>query len=256
MVSAPLFARLLFLAIIIMLAVAACDGKDKETFSFVGIQPLVNGYHYEGWAFIKDSPISTGKFNVDVDGNLVHLDGRVIDNREFDTGTDLSSATVLFVTIEPPGDDSIPSKSHYLAGDVANLSAELSVGHITAIGHNFTTASGLYILATPSNFGDSQEFSGIWYLRLSSGLPTKTLELPTLPQGWKYEGWVVIEGIPVTTGKFIAPAAEDLAAPYSGPQEWPPYPGEDFLENPPFGLSFPIDIRGDPYLYLHRTFSR
>jgi len=41
----------------------------------------------------------------------------------------------------------------------------------------------------------------------------------------------------------VNPAAPDLAAPYSGPQSAPPFPGEDFLRDAPAGLIFPADIR-------------
>jgi hypothetical protein len=65
-----------------------------------------------------------------------------------------------------------------------------------------------------------------------------------LPAGWKYEGWTVIDGQPVTTGTFTAVDEMDEAAPFSGVDPGPPFPGEDFLMNAPSGLTFPTDIRG------------
>ena len=70
------------------------------------------------------------------------------------------------------------------------------------------------------------------------------LDLPQLPAGWAYEGWVVIDGTPVTTGRFTAVAGVDQSAPFSGPDSGPPFPGEDFLNNAPQGLSFPTDLAG------------
>ena len=71
--------------------------------------------------------------------------------------------------------------------------------------------------------------------------------LPTLPAGWKYEGWVVIGNTALSTGTFTNPAAADAATPFAGtnPQPTPPFPGEDFLANPPIGsgLTFPTDLR-------------
>jgi hypothetical protein len=122
--------------------------------------------------------------------------------------------------------------------------ASLTVGDGAALGDDFTDATGTYILATPTNGSESNENSGIWFLDLSSGSPAQGLFLPTLPDGWKYEGWAVIDGMPVTTGTFLSATSEDDADPYSGPQPGPPFPGEDFLANAPSGLTFPTDLAG------------
>ncbi len=216
------------------------------TLDFTGLDPLLNGYHYEGWAIVDGSPVSTGKFNLDSNGNLVDLNGMEIPNGEFNLGGDLSSTTEFVLTIEPAGDvDDIPSMTHYLAGDVSGGSAMLSVGHSSALGDDFLSSTGNYILATPTNGSNSDENSGIWFLDLSSGTPAQGLFLPTLPDGWIYEGWTVIEGIPVTTGTFTSTTDFDDADPYSSTMPGPPFPGEDFLINAPSGLTFPTDIAGD-----------
>ena len=62
--------------------------------------------------------------------------------------------------------------------------------------------------------------------------------------GWKYEGWVVVDGTPVTSGKFTDVAMADESAPYSGSMSGPPFPGEDYLMNAPMGLTFPTDLAG------------
>ena len=124
------------------------------------------------------------------------------------------------ITIEPVGDDDrSPADTHYLAGDVSNGKATLSVGHGAAFGDDFLSATGAYILATPTDSPDANENSGIWFLDLSSGSPAVGLDLPGLPPGWTYEGWAVIDGVPVSTGRFIALNETDLDAPYSGPED-------------------------------------
>ena len=214
------------------------------TLNFVGIQPLVNGFHYEGWAII-DGPVPTGKFNVNSDGDLVDIRGALIPGGKFRTRKDLSLATAIVITIEPDGDkDAIPADTHYLAGGVESLSSDLTVGHPAALGDDFSQASGTYILATPTDDPSGNENSGIWFLDLSGGSPAQGLQLPTLPLGWRYEGWGVIGGVPVTTGTFTNPASADDAAPYSGTGGGPPFPGEDFLNNAPSGLTFPTDLSG------------
>jgi len=62
--------------------------------------------------------------------------------------------------------------------------------------------------------------------------------------GWVYEGWAVIDGIPVSTGTFTNPAAADNFNGFSGTADGPNYPGEDFIENAPEGLTFPTDLTG------------
>ncbi|GEM_PF-309945 len=213
--------------------------------SFSGLQPLANGFHYEGWAIIGGAPVATGKFNVDGKGALVDLRGNPIPNGEFRTGRDLSRATAIVLTLEPKGDvDAIPADTHYLAGDVRDLSARLTVGHPAALGNDFAGATGRYILATPTDDPSANENSGVWFLDLASGSPVQGLRLPTLPAGWKYEGWAVINGVPVTTGRFTNPAAADEAAPFSGPRSGPPFPGEDFVRSAPAGLTFPTNLAG------------
>ena len=212
---------------------------------FSGIEPLANGFHYEGWAIVGGVPVATGKFNVDSSGELVDLSGGLIAGGVFRTSIDLSRATAVVITIEPNGDiDAIPADTHYVSGSVTNGSADLTVGHGTALGSDFSNASGVYILATPTDGPDNNENSGLWFLDLSSGSPTQGLQLPLLPAGWEYEGWVVIGGTPVSTGRFNASAQVDLDAAFSGPLSGPPFPGEDFLVNAPDGLTFPVNLAG------------
>ncbi len=70
------------------------------------------------------------------------------------------------------------------------------------------------------------------------------MELPELETGWKYEGWVVVDGVPLTTGTFISASGSDETAPFSGANPGLMYPGEDFLTNAAQTLQFPVDVRG------------
>ena len=230
---------------------AACGDDPTDAnpetlvLSFTGLDPLENGYHYEGWAIIAEAAVTTGKFNVDANGGLVTTTGSAITGGVFDTGIDLTDATAIVITIEPNGDtDAVAASTHIVGGPVSGASAALSVGDGSALGDDFTGASGSYILATPTNGDGTNENSGIWFLSLATGSPTEGLDLPTLPAGWMYEGWAVIGGTPVTTGGFTATDAADLSAFFSGTEAGPPFPGEDFLVNAPTGLSFPTDLAG------------
>ncbi len=237
------------IALSFALIFAGCDSGTSSTnnqtlrLSFSTLDALTNGFHYEGWAIIGGNPVSTGKFNVDASGNIVDLAGSPISNGDFNAGVDLSTASAIVISIEPSGDtDAVPSTTKYLGGDVASLSSSLSPAHGSSLGNTYTTAAGSYILATPTDGPGTNELSGLWFLDNSSGTPAAGLTLPTLPDGWRYEGWAVINGSPVTTGTFTAVNAVDDAAPFSGPSAGPPFPGEDFLMNAPTGQTFPTDL--------------
>lgn len=246
-----MYRSLLFLSVGV-LALSACDDDTMieplvETLDlqFSGLEPLTNGFHYEGWAIIDGSPVSTGKFNVDGNGGLTTVAGVPIAGGSFATGIDLSETAMIVLTIEPSGDtDDIPADTHVLAGSVTGGMADLTAGHMAALGDDFMTASGEYILATPTTMATSDELSGIWFLSLASGSPMTGLDLPTLPAGWAYEGWAVVSGTPVTTGRFTSFVMADDNAPFSGPDAGPPFPGEDLIMNAPEGLMFPTSLAG------------
>lgn len=190
-------------------------------FSFTGLEALDTG-HFEGWAIFGEEKISTGKFNVG-------------DALSFSLPRDLSEANQIVITIEPEGDtDTVPSGIVVLSGGVSGNSATLSFPV------DFSGATGNYILATPTNGGDTDETSGIWFLKLPG--PTAGLELPSLPDGWIYEGWVVNQDTPLTSGRFVAVDEVDLFDGFSSIEPGPPFPGEDYLVNPPEGIVFPIDL--------------
>ena len=214
------------------------NAKDNQlNLSFSGLEDLGSDYAYEGWIMVDGSPKSTGVFTVDGNGALSRS------NFDIDED-DLRDATAFILTIEPsPDPDPAPSDVHIVAGDFSGDNANLVVSHPAAIGTDFTSAMGGYILATPTDGDETNETSGVWFLDPGAG-PGASLSLPTLPAGWAYEGWAVIDGTPVTTGTFTSASGADDAAPFSGSNPGPAYPGEDFLNNAPNGLTFPTDLRG------------
>lgn len=219
------------------------SGDDSLTLELAGVEPLQNGFHFEGWVIIDGSPVTTGKFNVNDNGALVTLSGAVIPNGTFEVDADLSAATTFILTIEPSGDtDDIPAETHHLAGNITNGSSTLSFDHSASLGNNFSSATGSYILATPSDDDNTNENSGIWFLNPSG--PSAGLSLPTLPAGWRYEGWAVSGGTPISTGVFTSVSGADAFSGFSGMNSTPPFPGEDFLVNAPSGLTFPLNLAG------------
>ena len=229
-----------FMVVAFALIMVGCGDDEKSNqlnLNISGLEDLGSGFAYEGWILVDGSPISTGVFTVDGNGALSQS------SFDLDEGN-LESATAFILTIEPsPDSDPAPSDVHILAGDFGETSANLTVSHSAALGNDFTSATGGYTLATPTDGADNNENSGVWFLDLTAG-PGPSLSLPDLPAGWAYEGWAVIDGTPVTTGTFTSVSGADAAAPYSGSEPGPAYPGEDFLTNAPSGLTFPTDLRG------------
>lgn len=214
------------------------DTKSNLNLTISGLEDLGSGYTYEGWIIVDGSPVSTGLFDVDADGALSQTSFELEEAQ-------LDAAATFVLTIEPsPDPDPAPSDVHILAGDFTADNAGLTISHPAALNSDFAASAGTYILATPTDSDDTNEDSGIWFLDNSSGAPAVGLDLPELPAGWAYEGWAVIDGNPVSTGTFTDIAAADDAAEFSGANGGPPYPGEDFLQNAPSGLTFPTSLLG------------
>ena len=234
--------KILSLLAISLLAIS-CSKDDntvapsKLTLNLTGLENLGANYKYEGWLIVNGAPITTGTFTVDAAGTL----SKTI----FDVdATKLSTATKFVLTIEPAVDaNPAPSNSKYLIGDFSGNSAAVN----TASVGNFSTSSGKYFLATPTN-GNANPSAGVWFLNATSGTPVAGLSLPTLDAGWKYEGWAVSGSAVLSTGKFSNPNGPDEAAPYSGTQPAPPFPGEDFLKNAPAGATFPGNLSGATFV--------
>ncbi|MCF8308498.1 MAG: hypothetical protein K9I68_05760 [Bacteroidales bacterium] len=241
--------KLLALLIVPFFVFTACDKDDDEndnmnmkdsvTLNFQNLAPSAEDEKYEGWIITDEGPVSTGKFTVDANGNLSQSTFSVDPEK-------LEMAYAFVLTIEPvPDDDAGPSAIKILGGAFSGSEATLDVSHNAALGKEFASVSGEYILATPTTNTTDDELSGVWWLDPSGDMPEATLNLPQLPDGWTYEGWAVIDGMPVTSGKFDMVDMADKSAPYSGSDgSGPPFPGEDFVMDAPDGLTFPTDLSG------------
>ncbi|MBD3219384.1 MAG: hypothetical protein GF310_14015 [candidate division Zixibacteria bacterium] len=221
----------------------APPATDILTLDFEGIGDLGPDYVYEGWLIVAGSPVSTGTFTVDGDGNLSQTFFEV-------ASSDLMMATKFVLTIEPyPDPDPAPASTHYLAGDFSGDMASLTTADPAALGSDFLGASGPYILNTPSTASDDSDYhAGIWWLDPMAG-PGATLDLPELPAGWTYEGWVVGPGGPVTTGKFteVDEVDFDAGGPTAGPDPIPPFPGQDYVDPLMSLIGYAAVISIEPY---------
>ncbi len=232
---------LLVLSGVILASCGDDDGDEVSngtlTLDLNGLEDLGSGFAYEGWVIVDGSPVTTGTFTVDADGNLSQTTFEV-------AATDLENATAFVLSIEPsPDSDPAPAATKLLMGEFAGNSASVTTGIVG----DFSNAAGSFFLRTPTDEtgeNNGNDENGVWF-GTPGAPPTPNFVLPTLPEGWVYEGWVVGESGPLTTGTFTAFDMADASAPFSGTsQAGPPVPGEDFFENAPSGETFPLDIRG------------
>lgn len=237
----------LFLFLLIPAIVFTSCNKDEDEpmmtsgelkLNITNLAPSATGEQYEGWIVVNGTPVTTGTFTVDANGTPSKTTFMVNSDQ-------LAAASDFVLSIEPsPDSDPAPSAIKIIGGTFTGNSASVSAAHGAALGNDFTSIAGKFILATPTTTTTDDELSGIWFLDLTGGSPAVSLDLPVLPAGWKYEGWAVINGMPVTSGTFSMVDMVDDAAPFSGPGDGPPFPGEDFVMNAPTGQTFPTDLSG------------
>lgn len=233
----------MFLAVIALgIFATSCSNDDDNaptnanlTLNLNGLEALGSDYVYEGWIIVDGSPVSTGVFSSVTFPQTFSVNAVQLEN-----------ATRFVLSIEPAIDpDPAPADTKLLVGDFTGNSANVASQGIVA---DFASASGKYILATPTDSDMTNEASGVWFLDNSSGSPVAGLNLPSLSPGWQYEGWVVFDGTPVSTGTFLdAAMADDNAStsPFKGSAgNGPGYPGEDYLMGTAAGVSFPTDLKG------------
>ena len=233
-------------ALILALSIVACDTDEPVELTETktlnwrvdGLEDLGDDYVYEGWVMLDGAPVSTGRFGLaDVDSVSFELDAE-----------DADRVTAFVLSIEPTvGDDPAPSQTKILGGDFEAGEAELSVGHGAALGTDFSSAMGSYILETPSTASVHEDYTqGVWFVDAHNGVPS--LELPALPEGWAYEGWVVGSEGPISTGQFSMSegADEDGAGATAGADGSPPFPGQDFILPPMDLLTGAVVISVEP----------
>ena len=219
--------------------------KSDLTFNLTGLEDLGKNYLYEGWIIVNGVPVSTGTFSVNNEGKLSNTTFSVISES-------LKKATSFVLTIEPnPDPNPAPADTKLLKGDFGTGNTA-TVGLDPVAEKGFTGSSGNFFLRTPTdeNLGSANNGNdqfGVWFG--TPGMPpVASLNLPILNAGWKYEGWVVSNGVPISTGTFtVASAADDNAGDINGFSETasngPQLPGEDFFRNAPEGITFPLDVR-------------
>ncbi|WP_303319049.1 anti-sigma factor [Flavivirga abyssicola] len=229
---------------------SSCSNDDDNngpstaslTLDLNGLDPLGDDFVYEGWIIVDGAPVSTGTFS-----SVTFPQSFTVD------ATQLENATTFVLSIEPAGETgtaaATPADTKILVGDFSGDRAPVN----TAVVGDFSASWGTSFLRTPTDEApgsgnNGNDENGIWFgTPQAAGPPTAGLGLPVLPAGWKYEGWVVVDGVgPLTTGTFTGFTEVDDSNDFSGTENnaGPPVPGEDFFNNAPAGFTFPLDVRG------------
>jgi hypothetical protein len=205
-------------------------GSSLVSFTFQNLAPLGGGLSYQAWAVEVQNAAYWGSpiviFNMNEAGEMVDPTTGEVLSGPFEAAVDAGDLYGVQVTVEP---------STGLAQD-SWLSLQIDLSEM----------SGRYFLATPSDDVPDNEMSGVWFADYAGGTPTRGLDIPQAPEGWDYEGWAVFGDDTLSTGKFYYPAIADTLNPYGGITGNYDFPGQDFLQNAPEGLSFPTDLSGVP----------
>ncbi|MCB0384508.1 MAG: hypothetical protein KDD43_03875 [Bdellovibrionales bacterium] len=230
------------LALLASVAVSTAQASQVQLgLELSGLEPM-KGQHYEGWNIVDGAAQSTGRFSIGKDGGvyLVNAMGKSLKkvgqngHASFSVDRSHLKATLFVLTIEPNSDtDMGPSDVHVMGGDYSRRQASLSVAHGSSIATDFAAAQGSFILAAPTGGMPNQ---GVWFLNPGNG--QGSLSLPSLPDGWAYEGWIVNteNGGKFSTGVFkdATKADSDNAGPLAGPLKlnFPRVPGQDIVRTP------------------------
>ncbi len=230
--------------------------------------------HYELWATFLDFNksagedglmhdegfMSLGQFNFSELGEVVDLDGNPM-RFVIPAGEDVQLLDDVIITvgrhIHEPGSPNEPGPAiagGKFYGDERTAIADISVSYVDAFGTNFSSVTGSYTLTAPSSVPTDSN-SGVWFF-VPNPTPAPGLRnLPSLPAGWTYEGWMVSLTTFHSTGKFMKADSADFdgAGPGKGPGSGLNFPGQDFIVGDPArpdlsapGFSFMVTIEPSP----------
>ena len=239
------------LPIFLCLLVAGCGQTPSEfrplpaalgdlrgvALGFDGLLPLEGQGIYTAWLNLDNGDIvRLGGFNVNDNGQPIDTRGDVIDR--FVGDQNLFSSVSILIAVEALGIiGDTPGQAAILQGPFFDGIASLSVPEPLFL----EAAAGSYRIFTPTDGPDTNEGSGAWAVGVDG---EATLQLPPLNSVYFYEHFMIIGGLPITMGRFSSADEGDFANPWSGPLPAPEFPGEDFLQTPLPGFTFPADLSG------------
>lgn len=225
------------------------DVASLVELTFQGLRPLGGGLKYQAWAVTRRGGVFQGVpflvFDVSRSGALVDPVQDTVLTGPFLVRLPTQDIEGVAISLElTQGEFTFSSYSYLLGGEVEGKIAQLEPASWMGLDMALAGMTGRYVLETPTGGDGEGDLSGIWFLDRSGGTPVPGLDLPEAVAGWTYEGWVVVGADTLSTGKFSNPIGADASNRFCGEGATPPYPGEDFLANPPAGVSFPLNLPG------------
>lgn len=208
--------------------------------NITGLPVLADTMAYVAWFDTDDRPaIFIKRITPNSKGDVYFKEEQKLAN--------LDSAQIFLITVEPIRRLNEPnftaSNRIILSGRFSNGLCNLTLGENFK---DFKDTYAKYTLYTPTD-GDlnSNPFGGIWFVdSVDANKVSAGLNLPVLYAGWIYEGWIELGGNKLSTGRFRNPRAADLFNGHSATAASVPFPGEDFINNPTAGFTFPLNLRG------------
>jgi len=239
--------------------VGPADGPDQLVLTLENLGDP-SPYHFALWAVSAADTGLVFRFSV-LDGAPVTLAGDPIPSLDQESG--LGSAEQIWITVESDTLSVRPGSHRLLAGTVGTLAAELTTASAGGWGVDLSNAAGAFLFDTPTTDAATDCGRGVWW---TDGEGGAGLTLPTVPSGWKYEGWVVDRetGTLYSTGRFSGPtgADSDGGGATGGGDAGYDFPGQDFVtategvpvlqvDDGAFGVSVTLepdpDISSDPF---------
>ncbi len=162
-----------------------------------------------------------------VNGAATALDGTPVTNIE--QNGDLGGTASFRISVETDTAGS-PNGPVIAAGGASGNTAILTTANASALGVDLSGAAGTALLDAPTTADPHDCQHGVWF---TDGVGSSSLTMPSLPSGWRYEGWVIdrTTGAAYSTGRFASPGAadDDGAGSTAGGEGTPyPFPGQDF----------------------------
>ncbi|MGB3452579.1 MAG: anti-sigma factor [Moheibacter sp.] len=216
----------------------------------ISLPELPNGYFYQGWLLVDGSFVSAGTITNDSIANNYARFSKI-------DASDLSNAQSFAITVETSS--GAPSDYVLLIGDFEGNTAQLSPNAIASngvrtLGQKISVGYTVQNASVPPEEAGNYGTNGIWFFKGSDDNKEPTLGLDY--HGLRYQAWLIktFEGNDwyLNMGQIESDTIADnwrnfIPAPFA--PNIPDFPGEDFLQQPGSGTSypegfFPADVRG------------
>jgi hypothetical protein len=229
--------------LLIAFAVVSCTSKTTPVtgnrdvaLSFANLDDVGDQHTYAAW--LQDGPTYhlIGEFNA--------IPGAPAPSFRVSEANFRGSEAVV-ISIEAAGPaPAQPSAQRILAGEIQGDDAALSIADQRALDDPFTGVGAQYIIETATTSEVNDYNQGIYWCVPGDFLgipepvvpddPNLDTTMPMLPPGWVYEGWVVLDGVPISTGRMSNPLQPDSdgLGPAKGPLPGMPFPGQEYIDPP------------------------